>query len=237
MFRTTAMNTPPPLAPRVISVHRFIALTAVTLALVEFTARPARADHIALGFNGGAESNVTPTPATIGWAFTTNSTVIVTQLGFFDITPATLLSTSHAVGIWTSSGLLLGSSVVQTNSPITNGFRYVPTSPFQLNAGQNYVIGAFLPSPPDNDNAFIAGDSQFPLSTTTDPAITYGGNRVEVGNSLTFPDLHIPGVDGFYGPNFQFTTSAVPAPPAVVLVGLGAGCVALRRYVGRRATA
>jgi len=33
-------------------------------------------------------------------------------------------------------------------------------------------------------------------------------------------------------------TSPVPAPPAVVLVGLGAGCVALRRYVGsRRVTA
>jgi hypothetical protein len=28
-----------------------------------------------------------------------------------------------------------------------------------------------------------------------------------------------------------------PAPSAVVLVGLGAGCVALRRYVGRRVTA
>jgi hypothetical protein len=31
--------------------------------------------------------------------------------------------------------------------------------------------------------------------------------------------------------------SPVPAPPAVVLVGLGASCVALRRYVGCRATA
>jgi hypothetical protein len=35
----------------------------------------------------------------------------------------------------------------------------------------------------------------------------------------------------------DFRTSAVPAPPAVVLVGLGAGCVALRRLVRRRATA
>jgi hypothetical protein len=35
----------------------------------------------------------------------------------------------------------------------------------------------------------------------------------------------------------QVSTSAVPAPPAVVLVGLGAGCVALQRYVGRRVTA
>jgi hypothetical protein len=34
----------------------------------------------------------------------------------------------------------------------------------------------------------------------------------------------------------QVSTSPVPAPPAVVLVGLGAGCVALRRYFGRRAT-
>jgi hypothetical protein len=33
------------------------------------------------------------------------------------------------------------------------------------------------------------------------------------------------------------SATPVPAPPAVVLVGLGAGCVALRRYVGRRATA
>jgi hypothetical protein len=38
--------------------------------------------------------------------------------------------------------------------------------------------------------------------------------------------------------NIQVTSvSPVPAPPAVVLVGLGAGCVALKRYVGRRATA
>jgi hypothetical protein len=39
------------------------------------------------------------------------------------------------------------------------------------------------------------------------------------------------------GYNLHPTTSPVPAPPALVLVGLGAGCVALRRYVGCRATA
>jgi hypothetical protein len=35
----------------------------------------------------------------------------------------------------------------------------------------------------------------------------------------------------------KFQASAVPAPPAVVLAGLGAGCVALRRLVRRRPAA
>jgi hypothetical protein len=40
------------------------------------------------------------------------------------------------------------------------------------------------------------------------------------------------------GPNVNGPSATpVPAPPAVVFVGLGAGCAALRRYVGRRATA
>jgi hypothetical protein len=52
----------------------------------------------------------------------------------------------------------------------------------------------------------------------------------------TNPDIHSPDQ---YLDNIHVNggTSPVPAPPAVVLVGLGAGCVALKRYVGRRATA
>jgi hypothetical protein len=210
--------------------------TAVTATLLVLgLAHPASADIIALDFTGGNVVAISPVPTTIGWSFTANSTVTVTQLGFFDATPATPLSTSHAVGIWTNVGLPLGSSIVQTNSPITNGFRYVPTVPFQLNAGQNYVIGALLPAAPDNDNALIAGSS--PLLTTTASQITYGGSRSGiVSSSLMIPGNLFP-EDGLFGPDFQFTTSPVPAPPAVVLVGLGAGCVALQRFVGRRRTA
>jgi hypothetical protein len=43
--------------------------------------------------------------------------------------------------------------------------------------------------------------------------------------------------NNFPGGEIRGFLTPVPAPPAVVLVGLGAGCVALRRYVGRRATA
>jgi hypothetical protein len=80
------------------------------------------------------------------------------------------------------------------------------------------------------------------------------GNLADKGFPGAFYQNHIFRTDdgSFYKPTdsqpgfvpgfqvtYQFLSdpSPVPAPPAVVLVGLGAGCVALRRYVGRRATA
>jgi hypothetical protein len=50
--------------------------------------------------------------------------------------------------------------------------------------------------------------------------------------------IHADPVDLAFTLEGSTNTSTVPAPPAVVLAGLGAGCVALRRYVGsRRVTA
>jgi hypothetical protein len=60
-------------------------------------------------------------------------------------------------------------------------------------------------------------------------AASYGTHPITVGTFQgTDPDDLAFRLEGYT------STSTVPAPPAVVLVGLGAGCVALRRYVGRR---
>jgi hypothetical protein len=48
---------------------------------------------------------------------------------------------------------------------------------------------------------------------------------------LTYLNIH---TDRFPGGEIRGQIAPVPAPPAVVLAGLGAGCVAVRRYVGRR---
>jgi hypothetical protein len=63
-------------------------------------------------------------------------------------------------------------------------------------------------------------------------AASYGTNPITVGTFQgTDPEDLAFKLEG------STSTSTVPAPPAVVLVGLGAGCAALRRYVHRRATA
>jgi hypothetical protein len=69
--------------------------------------------------------------------------------------------------------------------------------------------------------------------------------RLGVGTqSFSSPNRWSKSVDASAGngweeaDNVRLTTvTAVPAPPAVVLVGLGAGCIALKRYAGRRAVA
>jgi hypothetical protein len=83
------------------------------------------------------------------------------------------------------------------------------------------------------------GDTGFPTLLYTNAL-----NKVEVGpegnNGFTYtPTLGQPGFeeDANATVTYIIKSDVVPAPPAVVLAGLGAGCVALRRYVGRRATA
>src|SRR5262249_9616305 len=64
--------------------------------------------------------------------------------------------------------------------------------------------------------------------------ITSGANTIVANGQLGNPNDDVVVMDDFLYAEPNLTP--VPAPPAVVLVGLGAGCVALRRYVRRRAT-
>jgi hypothetical protein len=85
----------------------------------------------------------------------------------------------------------------------------------------------------DADHSGVPADTGFPTAfytnhiVRTDDASLYTPNDAQPGFA--------PGFSVTY--KFLSETSPVPAPPAVVLAGLGAGCVAWRRYVGRRTTA
>jgi hypothetical protein len=66
--------------------------------------------------------------------------------------------------------------------------------------------------------------------------ITSGANTIVANGMLGDPVEDAVVMDDFlYGE--PLAVSAVPAPPAVVLVGLGAGCLAMKRFVRRRAMA
>jgi len=90
------------------------------------------------------------------------------------------------------------------------------------------------------DTPLALADTGFPTALYTN-TLTVTEVGPEGNNGFTYtPTAGQPGfVGGAGGPvtyviQSDLRTSPVPAPPAVVLAGLGAGCVALRRYVGRR---
>jgi hypothetical protein len=131
------------------------------------------------------------------------------------------------------------------SAPLTMTF-----DPFAAVAGTNFDFMIV--------DLYPAGNSQPLINTAlanTANSYTLAANTLQPNSSYTFALSYFVNtytLNGGFGQATQeygfsestfvnFTTgsepSPVPAPPAVVLVGLGAGCVALRRYVGRRATA
>jgi hypothetical protein len=143
-------------------------------------------------------------------------------------------------------------SNVPATTPSASGHVFLLT---QTYTGTPHGLNTLTPGFVAESTGIVANKYVFDSGVTIQPNHSYyfyndsnpaesGSNSVESG----FPLFFAGSADGNYGPlagpeaNFSLagtpvSTSAVPAPPAVVLVGMGAGCVALRRYVGRRATA
>lgn len=127
---------------------------------------------------------------TFGWAFSVNSPLTITELGYFD-SSGDGLDNSHAIGVWDLDENLLGSASVPSGTLATleNGFRWIPISPISLEAGKTYVIGTRLQDSPD-DTILRMSDA---ANLSFDPSITFLEDRYEVWNiGLVYP----PAVDG-----------------------------------------
>ncbi|MBC8101399.1 MAG: hypothetical protein H7Z41_02265 [Cytophagales bacterium] len=79
-----------------------------------------------------------------------------------------------------------------------------------------------------------APDQPGGIGLFVDPAINYGQNRFAVGSALTgFPSETDPlSEPGFFGPNFQFRTTAAPdasSLPLMAMGGMGLLGIALKR--------
>jgi hypothetical protein len=206
---------------------------AVVLGLL--VGRQVQADVI-LDFTGGVTANPLGASFVEGYTFTVNTPHSVDGLAIWNQSGAGLIH-SHQVGLWDGAGNLIASATLSgtgtSTEPSTGGGKWVESSmsPLTLVPGQTYTLGA----------VYIAGDSdQYVANATrvsTVPEVTYGAAVASsISSSLAEPTIPFLG-NNYFGPDLVLTPTAVPAPPAVVLVGLGAGCVALKRYVSRRATA
>jgi hypothetical protein len=179
---------------------------------------------LALGAHARADSAavaITPDPSStfnngngysLGYSFEANSNITVTQLGYFaDPT----LAESHDVGLYTSTGILLASTVVTNADTLIANFIYNAITPVALTAGQDYVIMG--------SSGLVDPYSFNPISFSTDPSITYLQDGFAFGNGLAFPtQTDGPGTVGYFGPNFLLASAVVPEPSTLVLGGLAA---------------
>jgi Domain of unknown function (DUF4082) len=208
---------------------KFMRLGAMLLLLSLST--NARAGSIAVALTPeGAHTGNAGVGFSLGWEFTANSNMQVTQLGYF--VDSALLET-HDVGIYTAAGALVTSTTVVTTDPVTVNFAYhTLLSPVTLTAGQTYWIMG------------TSGFSDFytftPSAFSTDPAIAYLQSGYNVGNSLAFQTIQDNVTHAYFGPNFQFNAEdvAVPEPSTVIMAGTAAlifGVAAHRRRSRARA--
>jgi len=196
-------------------INRVRSTAAIIIAgLITFTlvTSPTHADQT--GFAMTSPGNVGYAgDYSAGWQFTTNSAILITQLGYFDIGSSTFLVESHRVGIFDLSGNLLADATIPASGGTYDGFfSYVPlATPISLAANTSYVVAGTTGTTGNDEYAFVSVG-------TTDPAITYVQNLYgpTSGTTLVFPTINASGHDpGYFGGNFKFVIAG--APEALIL--------------------
>ena len=160
----------------------------------------------------------------LGWEFTVNSPITVTQLGVFD-EGSNGLAGSHAVGIFrVSDQALLVSTTITTSNALDTGFRYGSVTPTALAAGASYRIGAVYATGVD---AYAENCTSF----VTAPAVTFVDECYQPGASLAFPTQQQgPGIRGYFTANFKFEGASIPEPGALTFFMFGGALVLLKYW-------
>ena len=157
---------------------------------------------------------------TLGYSFHVNNTIIINGLSVYD-QDQDGLDTSHAAGLWTSSGTLLSSTLIPagTAAPLDGFFRVGAITPITLTAGNDYVVGART----ENE-----GYTWNPNGFSTLPDITFLSDQYVSDPGLTFPSVSGGGVQGWFGGNANI--AATPdAGSTLSLMGAAVGILGIAR--------
>ncbi len=192
------------------------AMTVLALAMVAGTASADTAGVNVFGNGTEARNDAW----TLGYFFTPNTNITLTQLGSWDSFGDGFVSGTQDAGLWdVNTGSLLAFATITNGSTLDGGFRWEPVSPVALSTGTLYVVGST-----NRDDTYHYGDP----TATVAPEISYVSDAYNGGGSYT---LSIPfntsgsgNAFGWYGGNIKF----VPAPGAAALLAF-AGIAAGRR--------
>ncbi len=157
---------------------------------------------------------------TVGWRFTVNQDIYVTDLGIWNKDTDGLTS-NHDLGLWDSSGALLAAVNVGPGGAIFGDWTYGSVGQILLTVGNEYTVGAVYTAV-DSDN-YISGASSITTSADVNWVESAYPAAAEMG--FAFPELDSTS-RGRFGPNFLYVP--VPAPGAIAMLGI-AGLAASRR--------
>jgi hypothetical protein len=193
----------------------FVALASVLVGL------PIAACAAAPAINSWSGSSAyTGGSWTIGDQFVANDNLSVSSLGVYD--PNGKAIAPETVSLWTDSGTLIASAVVDSTGTLQGDFRYESlASAISLTAGQTYRIAVGVENAP-----WLYGVS----GVITDPEIRYTTGVWENGQNV-FPDQGTGG-SGYISANFLIGATAVPEPTPVAMIALAllAAGVARRKF-------
>lgn len=193
------------------------AMAALALAMLAGTAT---ADTAGVTLTGsGTESR--NDAWTLGYFFTPNTSITVTQLGAWDDLGNGFVSGSQDAGLWhVASGTLLAFATINNGSALDGGFRWELVAPVALTTGDLYVVGAT-----NRDDTYHYADP----TALVAPELNWGGDAYNGGGgayalSQPFQTSGQGAGFGWFGGNIKF----VPAPGAAALLAF-AGIAAGRR--------
>jgi hypothetical protein len=190
----------------------------------------------------------------VGWEFTLNAPIIVTDLGYYDAgntsvpNPPDGLFRSYQMSLWRTDGTLLAQGTVQqgTGSPEHQRYRYADIPDTTLQAGQNYVVAGFLPEGNYANQTYdpypdFGSDWIFPLPgggfevrrpvVDYEPEITFVQSRFTLFNTTTVFPSQTFSSNGLVGAaNFLFLP--IPEPASATLLALS--CIPLLTRRPRR---
>lgn len=148
---------------------------------------------------------------TLGYAFSSDTNTSITALGFYD-SGLDGFAAGHQVGLWNNSGTLLGqvSLGVGTIDTLIGDFRYSNlSSSIDLIAGATYFLAGTTAS---DDWVYQASN------IVMDTGINYLGSYYTSG-AFAFPSASAASRE--YMTVNALTSSAVPEPTSIALLGLG----------------